>query len=246
MPYREGNRKDLANGDKEEEDEEPIVPVKEITQKNEDRTTDVPEITQRDKRREPLVILIRISPAQNEFAEEKQPDQEGCLQVMISGSVLQIPVYLSKKTNILFAWVEDILVIGRDSDAIIDKLKGSFKIKDLGLASHVLGIEVIQMIEDSIQTSQTHYIEELVRKYNMEDCKPTMMPMQSNLKLEATTQAEIDELKNLNLDCRSAVGSLNYLSICTCPDIAYVVGHLSQLLERPSTQHLTGFKRVLR
>ncbi|MBW0481428.1 hypothetical protein O181_021143 [Austropuccinia psidii MF-1] len=92
---------------------------------------------------------------------------------------------------------------------------------------------------------QTHYIEELLRKYNMEDCKISLTPMQSNIKLEPATQAEDDEFKSLNLDYRSAIGSLNYLSQCTRPDIAYAVGHLSHFLEKTSSQHWTSFKRIL-
>ncbi|MBW0573189.1 hypothetical protein O181_112904 [Austropuccinia psidii MF-1] len=94
--------------------------------------------------------------------------------------------------------------------------------------------------------TQTHYIEELLRKYNMEDCKISLTPMQSNIKLELVTKAEDDEFKSLNLDYRSAIGSLNYLSQCTRPDIAYSVGHLSQFLEKTSSQHWTSFKRILR
>ncbi|MBW0526230.1 hypothetical protein O181_065945 [Austropuccinia psidii MF-1] len=80
----------------------------------------------------------------------------------------------------------------------------------------------------------------------MEDCKMTLTPMQSNNRLENATENEIEEFKKLNLDYRSAVGSLNYISQCTRPDIAYVVGHLSQFLEKPSCQHWAAFKRVLR
>ncbi|MBW0513120.1 hypothetical protein O181_052835 [Austropuccinia psidii MF-1] len=100
--------------------------------------------------------------------------------------------------------------------------------------------------EEVIQINQSHYIEELLKKYNMEDCKVTLTPMQRNLKLKAATEAEKDEFKTLNENYRSAIGSLNYLSQCTRPDVAYAVGHLSQLLEKPSCQHWASLKRVLR
>ncbi|MBW0535999.1 hypothetical protein O181_075714 [Austropuccinia psidii MF-1] len=135
---------------------------------------------------------------------------------------------------------------GDESDQIITELKKHFKIQDLGLASHVLGIKVTRNNEKVIQINQSHYIEELLKKYNMEDCKVTLTQMQSNLKLEPETEAEQDEFKTLNEDYRSAIGSLNYLSQCTQPDIAYAVGHLSQFLEKPSCQHWASFKRVLR
>ncbi|MBW0463584.1 hypothetical protein O181_003299 [Austropuccinia psidii MF-1] len=125
------------------------------------------------------------------------------------------PCLFIKRNTLLFAWVDDILLIGEESDQIITELKKHFKIKDLGLASHVLGIKVTRNNEEVIQINQSHYIEELLKKYNMEDCKVTLTPMQSNLKLEPETEAEQDELKMLNEDYRSAIGSLNYLSQCT-------------------------------
>ncbi|MBW0500317.1 hypothetical protein O181_040032 [Austropuccinia psidii MF-1] len=62
--------------EKEQEDGEPIDPVEEVPQQNEDRTADVPEIPQRDDIRDPLVIRLRITPVQNESVEEQQPDQD--------------------------------------------------------------------------------------------------------------------------------------------------------------------------
>ncbi|MBW0516496.1 hypothetical protein O181_056211 [Austropuccinia psidii MF-1] len=53
------------------------------------------------------------------------------------------PCFFIKNQTILFAWVDDILEIGNDSTQVINGLKGSFKIKDLGLASHVLGIKIV-------------------------------------------------------------------------------------------------------
>jgi hypothetical protein len=44
---------------------------------------------------------------------------------------------------------------------------------------------------------------------------------------------------------RSIVGSLRYL-VNSRPDLAYAVGYISRFMEKPTTEHLTTVKRVLR
>ncbi|XP_075474033.1 secreted RxLR effector protein 161-like [Primulina tabacum] len=43
----------------------------------------------------------------------------------------------------------------------------------------------------------------------------------------------------------SAVGSLMYAQVCTCPDIAYVTGMLGRYLSNPGVKHRKAVKRVL-
>ncbi|MBW0557458.1 hypothetical protein O181_097173, partial [Austropuccinia psidii MF-1] len=148
------------------------------------------------------------------------------------------------KDVILFAWVDDIILIGKEADNILKRLEKDFKVKDLGLASHILGIKISQS-DHMITLSQQHYIEELISQYGLEDSKLNMTPMQSNIKLETATDEEHEEFKKLNINYRAAIGSLNYLSQCTRPDMAYTVGTLSQFLEKPSLSHWSAFKRAL-
>ena len=44
----------------------------------------------------------------------------------------------------------------------------------------------------------------------------------------------------------SAVGSLMYAQVCTCPDIAYIVGVLGRYLINPGMDHWKAAKRVMR
>jgi len=94
--------------------------------------------------------------------------------------------------------------------------------------------------------NQSHYIKSLVEDYGLEDGKVTGTPMQANIKLTQSTSEESSQFKEKGLDYRSAIGSLNYLSQCTRPDITYAVGKLSQYLENPNEIHWGAFKRVLR
>ena len=44
----------------------------------------------------------------------------------------------------------------------------------------------------------------------------------------------------------SVMGSLMYAQVCTCPDIAFVIGKLGRYLSDPSQSHWKSAKKVLR
>ena len=156
------------------------------------------------------------------------------------------PCLFINKGTILFLWVDDIIIIGPKKEELIKEIQKDFKIKDLGKAQHVLGMKISNKEDGSIRVDQEHYIKALIKKYNMEDAKIFGTPLQSNIKLEKATTEESEEFKKSGHDYRAAVGSLNYLSQCTRPDITYTVGILSQHLENPGEQHWGAFKRCLR
>ncbi|MBW0553756.1 hypothetical protein O181_093471 [Austropuccinia psidii MF-1] len=140
---------------------------------------------------------------------------------------------------------DDIILIGKETNNILKRLEKDFKVKDCSLASHILGIKISQS-DDMIILSQQHYIEELISQYGLADSKLSMKPMQSNIKLETATDKEHEEFKKLNINYRAAIGSLNYSSQCTRPDLAYTVGTLSQFLEKPGLSHWLAFKGALK
>ena len=55
---------------------------------------------------------------------------------------------------------------------------------------------------------------------------------------------ERDEMKKVPY--ASAVGSLMYAMVCTRPDIAHVVGMVSQFLSNPGKEHWSVVKWILR
>jgi len=63
--------------------------------------------------------------------------------------------------------------------------------------------------------------------------------MVANLQLLTLTEAEIDITKY-----QRCIGSLMYLMICTCPDIAYSVGVLSCYVACPGRTHMQAVKHV--
>lgn len=80
----------------------------------------------------------------------------------------------------------------------------------------------------------------------MEECRPISTPMIPNTHLVPATQAEKEEFKRSGENYRRAVGLLNYLVLCTRPDLALVASQLAQFLDSPGSLHWAAFKRVLR
>ncbi|MBW0523147.1 hypothetical protein O181_062862 [Austropuccinia psidii MF-1] len=145
----------------------------------------------------------------------------------------------------LFIHVDDIAVFGKDLTEFKLEIQKKFKTKLLGQADLLLGIKIHQD-ENSISLLQENYVESLLDLYGMSNCRPVATPLVPNEHLELPTQAEVDEFNKLDINYRSAIGSLNYISTATRPDISYAISALSQFLEKPRIRQWKAFLHVLR
>ena len=84
-------------------------------------------------------------------------------------------------------------------------------------------------------------MKEILKKFHMENCKPTTTPMNQKDKfsIEVGT-AKVDEEK-----FRSLIGCLLYLT-ASRPDILYARSLLSRFMQSPSEMHMRAPKRILR
>ena len=59
-----------------------------------------------------------------------------------------------------------------------------FDMEDLGEIFYILGLQIIRdRIHHMIYISQTKYIQSILKRYGMEDCKPLATPLDVNSKL---------------------------------------------------------------
>ncbi|XP_042400836.1 secreted RxLR effector protein 161-like [Zingiber officinale] len=115
-----------------------------------------------------------------------------------------------------------------------------FEMTDIGIMSYYLGIEVKQR-DDDIFISQERYAKEILKKFDMNNCKPVGTPVECGIKPHKNQDGEkVDPTL-----FKSLVGSLRYLT-CTRPDILFGVGLVSRYMEAPTTSHLKIAKRILR
>lgn len=149
-----------------------------------------------------------------------------------SGNLLVVSIY-----------VDDLLVTGNNEmlvGAFKSEILKAFEMTDLGLMSYFLGMEVQQRI-DGIIIHQRKYAKEILKKFQMDDCKSTDTPMNQKEKFSKEDGAEkIDENKY-----RSLIGCLMYLT-STRPDIMFSVSSLSRFMHCASELHFQAAKRILR
>ena len=165
-----------------------------------------------------------------------QSTSDPCIYVDAGGDVFYIGVY-----------VDDIVLAGRTDNRIKEvktALSRKFDIKDMGKLHHFLGMTVVQDEEQkSVWIGQPAYTENLLKKFGMHDCKPVSTPMDIGSKLVIATDEDVCVDQQLY---QSAIGSLMYLSVSSRPDITYAVGNLARFSSKPTKEHWTALKRVLR
>ena len=116
----------------------------------------------------------------------------------------------------------------------------SFDMKDMGEASYVLGIEIIRNRQlKTLGLSQMNYIERVLRRFGMENCKRGEAPISKGDKLHKgqcpTNTLERNEMDKIPY--ARLVGSLMYAQVCTRPDIAFAVNMLSRFQSNAGHAH---------
>eukprot|EP00253_Pinus_taeda_P024898 PITA_24898 len=118
-------------------------------------------------------------------------------------------------------------------------MKDEFEMTNMGFLRYFLGIEVDQN-ENGIFISQARYINEVLGRFNMQECKAAITPTVMGLKLSRE-----DSSKDFDPSLyKSIVGSLMYLTT-TRPDIMYAVSLISRFMERPKEARWQAAKRIL-
>ena len=89
-------------------------------------------------------------------------------------------LYIGNDTWILI-WVDDILISRENQEIkkLIGKLKENFNAKDLGEIRDFLGMNVSRS-KTEIKISQTRFIEKMLQKFNLPECKCASIPMIPN------------------------------------------------------------------
>ena len=154
----------------------------------------------------------------------------------------------NKHIEIITAWVDDLLLFTETAqfmNTLKAELKTVFDVTDLGSPQKIVGIEIDHDRENGrLKISQTQYIDNLLAKYNMTDCKPVATPMDVSIDLDNAEELPKDSpIRGLY---RTLVGELMYLAIASRPDEANVIRRLATYLSRPGDIHWRAAKRVLR
>lgn len=156
----------------------------------------------------------------------------------------------------LVVYVDDFILAAssrRYMDEIKAKLAATFKMKDLGPATYVLGIQIIRdRSKRTISLSQSQYARTVAKRCGMANSVPTKTLMVANKHLtiddpESDNQTIHEmEINGILVSYASIVGSLMYAAMGTRPDLSFTVGMLGRFSSNPKLSHWTAAKRAIR
>nr|GEU56846.1 retrovirus-related Pol polyprotein from transposon TNT 1-94 [Tanacetum cinerariifolium] len=150
----------------------------------------------------------------------------------------------SKSHLIIVQIYVDDIIFGSTSQNLCDDfakiMHDEFEMSMMGELKFFLGLQIKQM-EDEIFFNQSKYIKEMLKKFGLEDSKPTKTSMSTEIKLTKDDEANsMDSSKY-----RGMIGSLLYLT-ASRPDIMFSVCLCARFQENPKTTYLEAVKRIFR
>eukprot|EP00794_Sanderia_malayensis_P011707 gene11707-biopygen9383 len=152
-----------------------------------------------------------------------------------------------KQLVIVAVYVDDMIIASNNGGLLSAEkveLKKRFEMDDLGEINYCLGMSIKRDRRNRVLTiNQNMYLKNVLKRFQMQDCKPISTPMDPNAKFMKLTN---DDEAADKREYQAMIGSLTYASIATRPDLSDAVGILSQFMSNPGQQHVKGVKRVLR
>lgn len=153
---------------------------------------------------------------------------------------------------IVAVWVDDLLIFSNNKklkNQVKLQLTRSFKMTDLGEAKSFLGLQLTRDRQSKkIWLSQQNYIEQILKRFNMDEANPVSTPMSNGEKFSKTqeprTERERDNMKKIPY--QEAIGSLLFAAQISRPDITFAVNSLSRFTNNPDVTHWAGVKRIFR
>ncbi|UYV75046.1 hypothetical protein LAZ67_12002228 [Cordylochernes scorpioides] len=143
-----------------------------------------------------------------------------------------------KNLNLILAYLNGRMK--KNTSIFINKLRHHLEIKNVTCKGMFLGIKIIQD-KEGISLQQSHYVQQILQKYGMENCKENPTPGSKEINLN-------NHIEDDNCDqhtYQEALGMLMFLAVNTRP-IAYITSKLSQYSRQPKQMHWTAVKRVMR
>eukprot|EP00924_Labyrinthula_sp_SR-Ha-C_P007972 snap_masked-scaffold_41-processed-gene-2.52-mRNA-1 protein AED:0.42 eAED:0.43 QI:0/-1/0/1/-1/1/1/0/129 len=120
-------------------------------------------------------------------------------------------------------------------------MKDNFKLKILPRVETFVGLRFAYAPDNGIFLEQENRIEKLAKKYKLEDMKSRTTPI-SNKELNNIGEKQLDDPKLY----QSIVGTINYFSTVSRPDVTFATNYLSRHLQKPTKTMLTKARRVLK
>ena len=115
-----------------------------------------------------------------------------------------------------------------------------FDMKDLGEASFVLGIKIVQdKTNHMLQLPQRTYIDRILKRFDMHNCSlgSVLATKCERLSKDQCPKNDRERMAMKNVHYSSTVGSLIYAQVYTWPNIAFAVSVLGRFMSNPGLIH---------
>ncbi|CAG7725449.1 unnamed protein product, partial [Allacma fusca] len=141
----------------------------------------------------------------------------------------------------LAVYVDDGLMAGSDErrmDEILVELSNKFKTTSSANVRKFLGLEISQD-HRGFMIHQEDYIQEMAKRFGMENCKSVGIPLQPYRELNP---APTGEAHDPSLPFQEIVGALLFMTRCCRPDVSYAVNKLSRFFQNYEKKHMDAAK----
>ena len=146
-------------------------------------------------------------------------------------------------TVIVAIYVDDGLIMSSATECVQrlrESIAKKFEITS-GKPTTYVGLEINRSGDTGpIRISQKRYVQNLLTKFNMQDCNPASVPLQRYTDLVPT------DIIDDQFPFRQLIGSLIFLAKCSRPDISFAVSKLAQYMSGFNESHWKAAKHVLR
>ncbi|CAI7785474.1 unnamed protein product [Closterium sp. NIES-54] len=169
----------------------------------------------------------------------------GSLGFSASHSDASLFLHSSPRHFFILVYVDDMILLvdsKTDMEQMKQQLQQRLKCNDLGDLTHYLGMAITcDRPARTITLSQSHYIGQILEKFEMTQASPIATPLPFGHQLAPPTSPSSCPYAEL-------VGSLMYAMMCTRPDLAYSISVLARFVGpgRHTEVHWKAAKRVLR
>ena len=153
---------------------------------------------------------------------------------------------------IVAVYVDDLIILSNTIDEmerLKAQLRREYEMTDLGEIHFCLGIEIERnRMRRTITMNQSRYIEEVLKRFHMEDCKPVATPLDISTKLvkDMDPKSDVEAKSMAKVPYQEAVGSIMYAMTGTRADLAFPISVVSQFMTNPNDAHWMAVKRIMR
>jgi hypothetical protein len=110
----------------------------------------------------------------------------------------------------------------------------------LGELNFFLGLQIIKS-KRGFFIHQSKYVKDMLKRFQLEDCKPVSTPMTVGCKLSKDDESKTVDTKYY----RSMIGSFLYVTTSR-PDVKQIVGMVARFQVEPKEIHVQTVKRIFR